>query len=299
MDYSLSSEQQMFQKMFRDFAAKEVAKVADQADKQEGVPAKLLKRMAAQGFLGALLPEEPYGGAGLDFATFTLLLEALAAECASTALIVHVHNTLASRTHPGARQRCGKSKPAAGDGRGRAHRRVRAHRGGRGQRPDPAAHPRRAPGGCVRAERRQDVGQQRRHRRCLCRVRRHRPGRRRARTQRICRPRRNPRPDRRRAGEDAGPARGQHHPALPARLSRAGRPSPGRRRGRVQDRAGSARLWPRGHRRGLGRRGAADAGAGRQVRQRAAAVRRARSAPSRRSRPTWPTPRPRLPRPRG
>ena len=57
MDYSLSSEQQMFQKMFRDFAAKEVAKVADQADKQEGVPAKLLKRMAAQGFLGALLPE--------------------------------------------------------------------------------------------------------------------------------------------------------------------------------------------------------------------------------------------------
>lgn len=98
MDFSLSSEQQMFQKLFRDFAAKEVAKVADQADKQEEVPAKLLKRMAAQGFLGALLPEEPYGGAGLDFATFTLLLEALAAECASTALIVHVHNTLASRT---------------------------------------------------------------------------------------------------------------------------------------------------------------------------------------------------------
>ena len=100
MDYSLSSEQQMFQKMFRDFAAKEVAKVADQADKQEGVPAKLLKRMAAQGFLGALLPEEPYGGAGLDFATYTLLLEALAAECASTALIVHVHNTLAVADHP-------------------------------------------------------------------------------------------------------------------------------------------------------------------------------------------------------
>ena len=98
MDFSLSSEQQMFQKMFRDFAAKEVAKLADQADKKEEVPPKLLKRMAAQGFLGALLPEEPYGGAGLDFATFTLLLEALAAECASTAMIVHVHNTLASRT---------------------------------------------------------------------------------------------------------------------------------------------------------------------------------------------------------
>ena len=98
MDFSLSSEQQMFQKMFRDFAAKEVAKLADQADKKEEIPAKLLKRAAAQGFLGALVPEEPYGGANLDFLTYTLLLEALAAECASTALVVHVHNTLVART---------------------------------------------------------------------------------------------------------------------------------------------------------------------------------------------------------
>jgi alkylation response protein AidB-like acyl-CoA dehydrogenase len=98
MDFSLSQEQQMFQKMFRDFAAKEVAKLAEQADKNEELPAKLLKRAASQGFLGALVPEEPYGGANLDFITFTLLLEALAAECASLALVVHVHNTLVSRT---------------------------------------------------------------------------------------------------------------------------------------------------------------------------------------------------------
>lgn len=98
MDFSLSEEQQMFQKMFRDFAAKEVAKLAEETDKKEALPARLLKRAAAQGFLGALVPEEPYGGAGLDFVTFTLLLEALAAECASLALVVHVHNTLAART---------------------------------------------------------------------------------------------------------------------------------------------------------------------------------------------------------
>lgn len=95
MDFALTEEQLMFQKMFRDFATKEVAKVADQADKQEEVPTKLLKRAAAQGFMGALAPEEPYGGAGLDFFTYTLLLEAIAAECASTALVLHVHNTLA------------------------------------------------------------------------------------------------------------------------------------------------------------------------------------------------------------
>ncbi len=97
MDFLLSDEQLMFQKLFRDFAAKEVAKVADQTDKKEELPGKLLKRAAAQGFLGALAPEEPYGGAGLDLLTYTLLIEALAAECASTALVVHVHNALALR----------------------------------------------------------------------------------------------------------------------------------------------------------------------------------------------------------
>lgn len=98
MDFTLTPEQQMFRDMFRDFAAKEVAKVADQADKQEALPPKLLKRAAAQGFLGAVAPEEPYGGAGLDTISYTLLLQALAGECASTALTIHVHNSLALRT---------------------------------------------------------------------------------------------------------------------------------------------------------------------------------------------------------
>ncbi len=98
MDFALTEEQLMFQKLFRDFAAKEVAKVADQTDKKEEVPARLLKRAASQGFMGALAPEEPYGGAGLDMLTYTLLIEAMAAECASTALVLHVHNALALRT---------------------------------------------------------------------------------------------------------------------------------------------------------------------------------------------------------
>jgi alkylation response protein AidB-like acyl-CoA dehydrogenase len=98
MDFVLTEEQQMFQKLFRDFATKEVAKVAEHTDKTEEFPAKLIKRAASQGFLGVFAPEEPYGGAGLDFTTYTLLIEAMAAECASTALTLHVHNVLALRT---------------------------------------------------------------------------------------------------------------------------------------------------------------------------------------------------------
>ncbi len=44
MDFALTEEQQMFQQLFRDFATKEVAKVADQTDKQEEVPPRLIKR---------------------------------------------------------------------------------------------------------------------------------------------------------------------------------------------------------------------------------------------------------------
>jgi alkylation response protein AidB-like acyl-CoA dehydrogenase len=98
MDFVLTEEQQMFQKLFRDFATKEVAKVAEQTDKKEEFPSRLIKRAAGQGFLGVFAPEEPYGGAGLDFTTYTLLVEAMAAECASTALTLHVHNVLALRT---------------------------------------------------------------------------------------------------------------------------------------------------------------------------------------------------------
>ena len=98
MDFVLTEEQQMFQKLFRDFATKEVAKVAEQTDKKEEFPTRLIKRAAGQGFLGVFAPEEPYGGAGLDFFTYTLLVEAVASECASTALTLHVHNVLALRT---------------------------------------------------------------------------------------------------------------------------------------------------------------------------------------------------------
>jgi butyryl-CoA dehydrogenase len=98
MDFTLTPEQEMFRDMFRDFAAKEVAKVADSADKDEALPRKVLQRAAAQGFLAALVPEEPYGGAGLDTLSYTMLLQALANECGGTALTIHVHNSLALRS---------------------------------------------------------------------------------------------------------------------------------------------------------------------------------------------------------
>jgi len=97
MDFSLNDEQLMFRDLFRDFAEKEVAKVAEHTDKSEEPPLAVLRKAAAQGFLGATIPEA-YGGAGLDQLTFALLIEELAKHCLSTAVTVAVHTSLSAMT---------------------------------------------------------------------------------------------------------------------------------------------------------------------------------------------------------
>lgn len=96
MNYAFTDEQAMFREMFADFAAKEVEPRAEHMAEDENVPAALLKKAAAQGFLGALTPED-YGGAALDPMSYILLLEELAKVDMSTAMVLHVHNSLVSR----------------------------------------------------------------------------------------------------------------------------------------------------------------------------------------------------------
>ncbi|MEK7785543.1 MAG: acyl-CoA dehydrogenase family protein, partial [Chloroflexota bacterium] len=47
MDFSLTEEQTMFRDLFRDFAEKEVAKVAEHTDRSEEPPVELLNKAAA------------------------------------------------------------------------------------------------------------------------------------------------------------------------------------------------------------------------------------------------------------
>lgn len=96
MNYAFTEEQAMFREMFADFAAKEVEPRAEHMAEDENVPAALLKKAAAQGFLGALTPEE-FGGAALDPVSYILLLEEIAKSDMSTAMVLHIHNSLVSR----------------------------------------------------------------------------------------------------------------------------------------------------------------------------------------------------------
>jgi alkylation response protein AidB-like acyl-CoA dehydrogenase len=90
MDFMLSEEQEMFRAMFRDFSLKEIGPIAGEIDQEETLPPHILRKAANQGFLGATLPEN-YLGVNLDSVSYGLLIETLAMDCVSFAVMLATH----------------------------------------------------------------------------------------------------------------------------------------------------------------------------------------------------------------
>jgi len=93
MDFELTKQQKLAQKTARLFAERELAPFAQAWDEGMVFPAEALKKCAALGFMGISIPKE-YGGCGLDSISYVLIIEELARCCASTAIIVSVHNSV-------------------------------------------------------------------------------------------------------------------------------------------------------------------------------------------------------------
>ena len=91
--YKLNEEQLEMQKMFRDFAEKEVAPIAIEIDEEHRFPEENVAKMQELGFFGIPFDEE-YGGIGLDTLTYVLCVEELSKACASTGVIVSAHTSL-------------------------------------------------------------------------------------------------------------------------------------------------------------------------------------------------------------
>ena len=93
MLFSLTDEQVLVRKIAGDFAKGEVLPRAAEIDRAHRHPAELVARMAELGLLGIAVPEA-YGGAGLDTLSCALALEEVSRACASTGVIMSVHNSL-------------------------------------------------------------------------------------------------------------------------------------------------------------------------------------------------------------
>jgi len=94
MAYQLTEEQRMIQAMVREFAREVVLPTAAERDRTEEFPRENLKQMAELGLMGMNAPPE-YNGAGADTVSYSVALQEIAYACASTAVIMSVHNSVA------------------------------------------------------------------------------------------------------------------------------------------------------------------------------------------------------------
>ena len=93
MSYTLTDEQLMIQAMVREFSRKVVAPEAAERDQNKIFPSDILKKMGELGFMGMMIPPE-YNGEGADTISYALALSEIAYSCASTAVVMSVHNSI-------------------------------------------------------------------------------------------------------------------------------------------------------------------------------------------------------------
>jgi len=93
MDFHLSKEHLMLQKMYRDFAQNEVKPLAQEVDEEERFPAETVKKMAKLGMMGIYLPRE-YGGAGADALAYVMAVEEMSKVCGTTGVVLSAHTSL-------------------------------------------------------------------------------------------------------------------------------------------------------------------------------------------------------------
>lgn len=95
MNFELTDEQISIRKMVREFAEAEIVPNVLEYDESKTFPAHLIGKMGELGILGIIFPEE-YGGAGMGYVEYALILEELSAADPSIGLTVAAHNSLGS-----------------------------------------------------------------------------------------------------------------------------------------------------------------------------------------------------------
>jgi len=94
MAYQLNEEQRMIRAMVREFARDQVLPTAAERDRTCEFPAENIQKMGELGLMGMNVPPE-YNGAGVDTVSYSLALQEIAYACASTAVVMSVHNSVA------------------------------------------------------------------------------------------------------------------------------------------------------------------------------------------------------------
>jgi alkylation response protein AidB-like acyl-CoA dehydrogenase len=92
VDFDLTQDQKEIQALTRDFANAEIEPHAAAWDRDHHFPRELFGKLAELGLMGACVPAE-YGGAGVDFLSYILVLEELSRADAGVGVTVAVHTS--------------------------------------------------------------------------------------------------------------------------------------------------------------------------------------------------------------
>ncbi len=95
MDFDYTPEQIQLRREVREFAAAEIAPHVLEWDENQIFPLEVIKKLGQLGYMGAIFPEE-YGGAGLGYVEYSIIIEELSRVDGSVGIIVAAHTSLCS-----------------------------------------------------------------------------------------------------------------------------------------------------------------------------------------------------------
>ncbi|MDX1631128.1 MAG: acyl-CoA dehydrogenase family protein [Thermoanaerobaculia bacterium] len=93
LDFSLTDEQKVVRDTAREFARREIDPIVEEIDEAQRFPLEVMQKAGELGFLGIIFPEE-YGGAGMGYLEYVLVVTELSKIDPSVGISVAAHNSL-------------------------------------------------------------------------------------------------------------------------------------------------------------------------------------------------------------
>jgi butyryl-CoA dehydrogenase len=93
MDFDLTDEQRLIKETAREFTDKEIVQQTRENARNHHFDLELVRKIAEQGYLGAIVPSE-YGGAGLDYLSYGLIVEEIGRGDSAIRTVISVQTSL-------------------------------------------------------------------------------------------------------------------------------------------------------------------------------------------------------------
>jgi len=93
MDFELTDEQRLIRSTAREFTDSEIVERSRENARNHHFDLEIVSKIAAQGYLGAIVPQQ-YGGAGLDYVSYGLIVEEIGRGDSAVRTVISVQTSL-------------------------------------------------------------------------------------------------------------------------------------------------------------------------------------------------------------